>query len=117
MKWNGKIIFSKEYVDYIDELWNYFFDGLVLVNKGEPFSTYLSGQPVKITFELITQHTIQFSVIDNQFFFVTIPKQIFIKSMVEGFTEFIEYLPTIAPKSIGWSNYMKSELKKSGLQK
>lgn len=113
----GKIIFSVDYWDYIDELWNYFFDGLILVNQGKSFSTNLPDQPIEITFTAIGKHTIRFAIIEETTYSMDIPKKIFFDAMLAAFTEFIDYLPTIAPRSIGWSSSMKSELKKSGLQK
>jgi hypothetical protein len=44
----GRVLLSQHHADYIDQLWAYLVDALILIAGGENASTFLPDQPIEI---------------------------------------------------------------------
>lgn len=84
--------------DYVDQLWTYIAAGVIDIGEGKAFSTYFPDQPIKLSFEPVSNSLVRVTVVCNQEASLAIvDKSEFISSFVRAGEEFFSTMARLLP--------------------
>ncbi|HRJ53116.1 MAG TPA: hypothetical protein PLE99_10125 [Candidatus Thiothrix moscowensis] len=98
---SGKVL-TRDTWDYVDQLWNYFIEGISELLKGNSYSTYFPDQPIKISFIPSGNSKVLIKVEKKMSSIaVSVDRHEFIQKTLVAGSFFFEHLTKLAPRLAG----------------